>query len=168
MKPYIYYFLQIYFQEKKSEVIFVKSKIILISIFLLAICIITPLAAADNSTVDSPQTADNINVSFDEMVYEKDLGEIDVELPENTSGNLKATINDVEFYNENVSSSVKIPITIPKEAISHLVVNKNTDHVTYHINLFFDNVLINSSHTLKVMKVNPNFTVPGFPEEREG
>ena len=165
MKPYIYYFLQIYYSRKKSEVIFVKSKIILISIFLLAICMITPLAAADNSTVDSPQTADNINVSFDEMVYEKDLGEIDVELPENTSGNLKATINDVEFYNENVSSSVKIPITIPKEAISHLVVNKNTDHVTYHINLFFDNVLINSSHTLKVMKVNPNFTVPGFPEE---
>lgn len=142
-----------------------KSKIILISILLLAICLIAPLAAADNVTDDNPQIADEIKVSFDEMVYEKDLGEIDVQLPENTSGNLKATINEVEFYNENVSSSVKIPITIPKQAISLIVVNKNTDHLTYNLNLFFDNVLINSNHTLKVMKVAENFTVPGFADE---
>lgn len=142
-----------------------KSKIILISIFLLAICVVTPLAATDNVTDDSSQVADNIKVSFNDTVYEKDLGEIDVELPENTSGNLKATINDVEFYNENVSSSVKIPIYIPKGAISLIVVNKNTDHLNYRINLFFDNILLNTSHTLKVMKVAPNFTVPGFAEE---
>lgn len=142
-----------------------KSKIILISIFLLAICAITPLAAADNVTDDGSQIADDIKVSFNDTVYEKDLGEIEVVLPENVSGNLRATINNVEFYNENVSSSVRIPIMIPKEAISLIVVNKNTDHLNYHINLFFDNVLLNTSHTLKVMKVAPNFTVPGFAEE---
>ena len=142
-----------------------KSKIILVLIFALAICLISPISASDNITDDSATVADEIKVSFNESVYEKDLGEISVELPQNTSGNLKATINDVEFYSENVSSSVRIPITIPKEAISVFIVNKNTDHITYHINLFFDNVLVPSNHTLKVMKVAPNFTVPGFPEE---
>ena len=131
----------------------------------MAICLISPISASDNITDDSTAVADEIKVSFNESVYEKDLGEISVELPQNTSGNLKATINDVEFYNENVSSSVRIPITIPKEAISLFVVNKNTDHVTYNINLFFDNVLIPSNHTLKVMKVAPNITIHGFPEE---
>ena len=131
----------------------------------MAICLVSPMAAADNGTDASPQIADDIKVSFNDTVYEKDLGDIDVELPENVSGNLKATINDVEFYNENVSSSVKIPVYIPKEAISLLVVNKNTDHINYHINLFFDNILLNTSHNLKVMKVAPNFTVPGFSDE---
>ena len=143
----------------------VKSKIIIVLIFALAICLISPISASDNITDDSTAVADDIKVSFNESVYEKDLGEISVELPQNTGGNLKATINDVEFYNENVSSSVRIPITIPKEAISLFVVNKNTDHVTYNINLFFDNVLIPSNHTLKVMKVAPNITIHGFPEE---
>ncbi len=147
------------------EVKTVKSKIILISILFLAICAIAPLAAADNATGDGPQIADEIKVSFNDTVYRQNLGEISVEIPQNATGNLKATINDVEFYNENVTSSVRIPITIPKNAISLIAVNKNTDHVTYHINLFFDNVLLNSNHTLKVMNVPSNFTVPGFAEE---
>lgn len=142
-----------------------KSKIILILVFVLAICLITPITASDNITDDNTQMADDIKVSFNDTVYVRDLGEIDVELPENTSGNLKATINEVEFYNENVTSSVKIPIKIPKGAISPFVVNKNTDHATYHINLFFDNILLDTNHTLKVMNVAPNFTVPGFSEE---
>ena len=146
------------------EVKTVKSKIILIFIFILAICVITPMAAADNAT-DGPQITDDIKVSFNDTVYKEDLGEISVEVPENTSGNLKATINDVEFYNENITSSVKIPVTIPKQAISLIAVNRNTDHVTYHINLFFDNILLNTNHTLKVMNVAPNFTVMGFAEE---
>ena len=75
-----------------------KSKIILISIFILAICLISPISASGNGT----QTADDIEVSFNDTVYEKDLGYIDVELPKNTSGNLKAEINNVEFYNENI------------------------------------------------------------------
>ena len=138
-----------------------KSKIILISIFILAICLISPISASGNGT----QTADDIEVSFNDTVYEKDLGYIDVELPKNTSGNLKAEINNVEFYNENISSSVRIPITIPKEAISLFVVNRDTDHSTFNINLFFNDSLINSSHTLKVMRFAPNYTTQAFPEE---
>ena len=141
-----------------------KSRIIFISILLLAICLITPLAASDNITDDNIQMADEIRVSYNDTVYEKDLGSIDVELPENTNGNLRATINDVVFYNENISSSVKIPITIPKQAISPIVVNRNTDHINYGINLFFNDTRI-ANYTLKVMTVSSNFTVPSFPSE---
>lgn len=141
-----------------------KSKIILISIILMAICLVSPIAASDNAT-DGAELIDDIKVSFNETVYEKDLGYADVELPENTSGNLKATINNVEFYNENVSSSVKVPITIPKGAISFYVVNRDTDHSTYFLNFFFNGVEIQSNHTLKVMRVAPNYTISGFPEE---
>lgn len=143
-----------------------KSKIILILIFLLAICLISPIAASGNGTDDGDnQIVDEIKVSFNDTVYQDDLGSIDVELPGNASGNLRATINNVEFYNENISSSVKIPIVIPKGAISPYVVNKDTDHANYYINLFFNNTLVNSSHTLKVMRIAPNYTVPGFPDE---
>ena len=141
-----------------------RSKIILILIFILAICLASPIAASDNVTDDGMQSIDEIEVSYNHTVYKEDLGSIDVKLPENTSGNLRATINDAEFYNQNVSSSVKIPITIPKQAISLIAVNKNTDHVNYHINLFFNDLKIKDD-TLKVMNVPSNFTTLGFPSE---
>lgn len=138
-----------------------RNEFIFILIFLTAICLIAPIAAEDNNT----QAIDDIGVSFNDTVYKEDLGYIDVELPQNVSGNLKATINDVEFYNENVSSSVKVPITIPQKAIPLIVPNKDTDHTTYHINLLFNNTLLKSNHTLKVMKVPSNYTLRGFPSE---
>lgn len=136
------------------------KKIMLIFIFILAICLVSPIAASDNTTV-----TDDIKVSFNDTVYHEDLGSIDVELPENVSGNLKATINDVEFYNENVSSSVSIPITIPQKAIPTIVPNRITDHATYHINILFNNTIVDSNHTLKVMRTSPDYVIPGFPSE---
>ena len=94
----------------------VKSKIILVFILLLAICSITSAAASDNITESDQQIADDIKVSFNDTVYRQDLGSIDVEIPQNVTGNLRATINDVEFYNKNVTSSVSVPITIPHSA----------------------------------------------------
>ena len=83
----------------------------LILMFLAAICLMAPAVASDNVT----HPTDDIKVSFNDTVYREDLGYIDVELPGNTSGNLKATINNVEFYNDNISSSLSIPITIPSK-----------------------------------------------------
>jgi hypothetical protein len=128
----------------------------------MAICMAGTVCASDNAT--DAQVSDDIKVSFNDTVYSEDLGCINVELPENTSGNLKATINDVEFYNENISSSVQVPITIPQKAISSIVVNRNTDHLNYHIDMFFNNISILNSN-LKVMKIAPNFTTPGFASE---
>ena len=126
--------------------------------FLLAILLAGAVSASNNQT-------DDIKVVFNTTVYEKDLGSIDVDVPENTSGNLKAEINNVEFYNENVSGPVKIPITIPPKAIPLIYPNKITDHTTYNINLFFNNTLLKSNHTLKVMRYTPDYTVQGFKEE---
>lgn len=136
-----------------------KSKFFVIFIMLISFLAISSVHAADNAT------ADDINVTFDSQVYEKDLGYIEVEIPENTSGNLKATINDVEFYNRNVSSDVRIPITIPEKAKPLIVPNRITDHRTYSIYLFFNNIAINSSHTLTVMSYPPDYEIPAFFEE---
>lgn len=136
------------------------KKIMLIFIFLLAVCMIGPISASNNATV-----ADDIRVSFNDTVYKDDLGSINVEIPENTSGNLKATINDVEFYNENVSSSVSIPITILEKAIPTIVPNRITDHTTYYINILFNNTIVNSNHTLKIMKNTPDYEIQSFPSE---
>lgn len=142
-----------------------KSKLIIVSIFLIALCLIGSVYAEDNVTDSNKETVDDINVSFPEKVYKEDLGEINVEMPENKSGNLKAKINNVEFYNENVTGSVKVPITIPKNAFPIYMVNKITDHTTYRINLFFNGLEIKSNHTLNVMNYPRNFTSPGFTSE---
>lgn len=136
------------------------KRIMLSFIFILAICLIAPISASDNATA-----ADDIKVSFNDTVYKDDLGFIDVSIPENVSGNLKATINDVEFYNENVSSSVSIPITIPDKAVPTIVPNKITDHTTYYINILFNNTIVNSNHTLNVMKSTPDYVIQSFPSE---
>ena len=136
------------------------KRLMLIFIFLLAICLIAPISASSNDTV-----GDDVKVSFNDTVYKDDLGSINVEIPENVSGNLKATINDVEFYNENVSSSVSIPITIPEKAIPMIVPNRITDHTTYYINILFNNSIVNSNHTLKVMKTTPDYVIQSFPSE---
>jgi len=136
------------------------KKIMLIFIFILAICLASPISASDNTTV-----TDDIKVSFNDTVYCEDLGSIDVELPENVSGNLRATINDVEFYNENVSSSVRIPISIPQKAIPTIVPNRMTDHTTYYINILFNNTIVNSNHELNVMKVSQDYVIQSFPAE---
>lgn len=142
-----------------------KSKLILVSIFLMAFCLIGSAYAQDNATDFDADIVDDIQVNFTEKVYKEDLGEIDVQIPENVSGNLKAKINNVEFYNENVTGSVKVPITIPKNAFPIYVVNRITDHTTYGIYLFFNGLEIKSNHTLTVMNYPQNFTSPGFASE---
>ncbi|WP_407376528.1 Ig-like domain-containing protein [Methanobrevibacter sp.] len=136
-----------------------KSKIILISIFFIAFLAVSSVNAADNTTVE------DINVTFDSQVYKEDLGYIEVEIPENTSGNLKATINDVEFYNENVTSSVQIPVSIPDRAFPVVVPNKLTDHRSFSLYLYFNNMEIKSNHTLNVMFYPPDYEIPAFPDE---
>ena len=136
------------------------NKIIIISIFLLAFFLISSVQAADNQT----QINEDIKVDFEQTVYKEDLGDISVEIPQNTSGKLVAKVNGGEIYNEYVNSSVKIPIVIPKN-IFIIVPNKMTDHITYRIDLFFNDVEINSNHTLKVMNYPRNYTVMGFTQQ---
>lgn len=135
------------------------KKLILIFIILMSFCLISSVHAADSSA------ADDINVSFEGKVYEKDLGEIDVEIPQNTSGNLKAEIDGVEIYNENVTSSVKIPISIPESKYPILLPNREMDYYPHSIYLFFNDVELKMNHSLKVMKLPKDWQVQHFQTE---
>ena len=133
------------------------NKIVILSVFLMAIFLLGSVSAEDsNATVADDEIASEINVSFPEKVYEEDQAFIDVSLPEKANGSLKATVDDVEIYHENVTErSVKIPITIPPSK-SPYVVNRMTDHTKHIVNVFYNEILLNSSHTLKVMKFKPD------------
>ena len=133
------------------------NRIIIFSIFILAVFLMGAVSAEDNATDADAEIAQEINVSFSEKVYQEDLGVIDVNMPENAQGSLKATVDDVEIYHENITNrSVKIPISIPKPKFPYLVVNRITDHTTHKIDIFYNEILLNSSHTLKVMKFKPD------------
>ena len=142
------------------------NKIFIVSILFLAIFLAGAVSAEDNVTADS-QIAQDINVSFPERVYEEDPVEIDVELPDNVQGILKATVDDVEIYNENITNrSVKIPVTIPEPKKPYIVVNRITDHTYHKIGLFYNDVALNLTHDLKLMKYRPDHDYGmGIPQE---
>jgi len=142
------------------------NKIFIVSILFLAIFLAGAVSAEDNVTADS-QIAQDINVSFPEKVYEEDPVEIDVELPDSAQGRLKATVDDVEIYNENITDrSVKIPVTIPEPKKPYIVVNRITDHTSHRIGLFYNDVALNLTHDLKLMKYRPDHDYGmGIPQE---
>lgn len=142
------------------------NKIFIVSILFLAIFLAGAVSAEDNVTADS-QIAQDINVSFPEKVYEADPVEIDVELPDSAQGRLKATVDDVEIYNENITDrSVKIPVTIPEPKKPYIVVNRITDHTSHRIGLFYNDVALNLTHDLKLMKYRPDHDYGmGIPQE---
>lgn len=141
------------------------KKLFFIIIVLISFCLIGSVSAADNQTITDSQIADNINVSFHQKVYEQDLGTIDVEVPENTSGNLKAEMDGVEFYNENITGSVKVPISIPKGIFPYLVINRDSDYTSHFIYLFYNGIELKMNHSLQVMRVSPEWQTQGFKTE---
>ena len=141
------------------------NKLFLLSILLLVILTLGAVSAEDNPTDGDIDSTDNITVKFDEKVYEKDLGSIDVDVPKNTSGNLKVEIDHVEIYNENITGSVKVPITIPKTGMWIVVPNRDMDYTPHSIYLFFNDVELKTNHTLKVMRRAPDYEIQSFREE---
>ena len=134
------------------------NKIVILCMILLAIFLIGSVSAEDsNATLADEDMAQSINVTFPEKVYAEDQAFIDVNMPENANGSLKATVDDVEIYHENITDkSVKIPITIPPSKFPYIAVNRMTDHTSHKVNVFYNEILLNSSHTLKVMKFKPD------------
>jgi len=125
-----------------------KNKLFLI----LFIIILTSISAvsADNVT----DVRDNINVTVAETVYAANITPIEVSVPENTTGNLRATVDMVEIYNENITGpTVKIPVKIPKFPVQP---NTWTDHSTHRINIFYNGLEVGRGHTMKVMKYLPD------------
>lgn len=149
-------------------------------IFAIIILIISMsfVSAQDNITSDiiqenytqmeDTEIASEINVTFSEKVYRGDLGDIEVEIPENTSGNLEVKINDYTLFNESVNTSQSIPIKLPPQKFPMVVANvwPPFDVSRYEVSAFFNNVELNITHDLQVM-LYPKDYVPSFliPEE---
>ncbi len=134
---------------------------------ILVILTVGAVSAEDNATQDDSQIAEDISVSFPEKVYEEDPVDIEVSLPENAQGNLKATVDEVEIYNERISNkSVRIQVTIPESKLPYIVVNRMTDHTSHKIGVFYNDIALNIPHDLKLMKYLPEHDYgSGIPQE---
>ena len=126
-----------------------KSKILFILVIIVLILAIGTVSADEFNASD-------VNVTFPEKVYQEAPANISVDFPDTPQGKLKATVDDVEIYNGNITNkSVKIPIRIP-ESKGLVVIGRNVDYTAHIINVFYNEQLLNSSHILKVMKFKPD------------
>ena len=102
-----------------------KIRWMVVSSLLFLLAFMACVSAADNLTdanatkteplLESEDISSDINVTFDEQVWEKDLGNISVELPESASGDFCIKINDEAIYNETITEhSFEVPIKLPK------------------------------------------------------
>lgn len=134
--------------------------IIILGIFFLSI---TCVSASENST-----DIDSINVTVPDCVFQDDLGNISVELPEKSSGNFSVKINDEVIYNEKITNkSFKVPIKLPKEKFIVIAnIYPPVDVKNYKVNAFYNDIDLNISKTLKVMKYPSNISnLWNFPDE---
>ena len=113
----------------------------------------------DEISSSDSEIAENIKVNFSHTVYANDTGNITVELPDDASGYLIASIDDEEIYNQTITDkSVQIPIVIPKPKVPFLVVNRNTDYSIHKVSIFYNEISLNlTDNTLKVMKYPPDY-----------
>ena len=150
--------------------------ILAVGLVLLFISIASA-SAADNATIEnftqsdaiaqSGDITDDINVTFEEKMWEENLSDISVELPEEASGEFCIKLNDEAIYNETITDhSFNVSIRLPKPEFA-LVVNiyPPLDMKTYKVSAFYNGIDLNINRTLKVMANPPDFEIMRFPEE---
>ena len=147
-----------------------------ISLLILFLCVAC-VSAADNLTDgnatemeplgESEDISSDINVTFDEQVWQEDLGNITVELPESASGDFCIKINDEAIYNETITDhSFEVPIKLPKPKFIVIAnVYPPIDMKTYKVSAFYNGINLNITKTLKVMSYPPDYDILRFPEE---
>ena len=64
---------------------------------------VSALKTENNNVVSDVESRDDINISFSEQMYEKELEDIDVELGDDISGELCIKINEEIIYNETIT-----------------------------------------------------------------
>lgn len=140
--------------------------VVILVLLLLAVFSLTGVSASENITDEA--IAEDINVTFDEQMWEENLSDISVDLPENASGEFAVKIDDEVIYNETISDkSFKVPIKLPKRDLELVIsIYPPLDSRSYKVSAFYNNVEINSTKTLKVMKFSPDFNyLNRFPAE---
>lgn len=148
-------------------------------LILLAFFVINTASAADNITCDDLAieedalnkevlTSDeNIRVDFKEQMWEENLSDIDVELPEDASGDFCVKIDDEIIYNKTITEkSFKVPIILPNRG-PELVISiwPPVDCKYYKVSAFYNGIDLNVNKTLKVMKFSPDYNYFNFPQE---
>lgn len=157
------------------------NKIIILLIFLLAIFSISSVCAFENNietNVSQPNTNENvvlitendtyadeiandINITFDRQMWQENLTDIKVELPENATGRFSLKINDLEIYNNTITNKTfNIPVKLPKPLFPYIIekIYPPRDCTNYKVTAFYNNVeLTNAPPTLSVMRFPPNY-----------
>ncbi|MBE6500356.1 MAG: hypothetical protein E7Z80_07440 [Methanobrevibacter thaueri] len=133
----------------------------IIFLILFAFLILTSVNANENITVS------DINVTFDEQMWEENLTEINVELPDEAKGNFTVKIDDETIYNETITNSTfKVPITIPSKKLTYIInIYPPLDCNEHKISAFYNNINLNINKTLKIMKFAPDVDYFHFPKE---
>ena len=150
--------------------------ILAIGLVLLFISIASA-SAADNATIENSTQGDaiaqsediisDINVTFDEKMWQENLSDISVELPDEASGEFCIKLNNEAIYNETITDhSFKVPIKLPKPEFA-LVVNiyPPLDFKAYKVSAFYNGIDLNLNRSLKVMANPPDYENIRFPEE---
>ena len=170
------------------------NKIIIFTFILLTLFSISQVSAAENITADNStlpaedsdlvqddimddtssadvndgEIAKKIKVEFDEQMWQENLTDIRVDFPANATGEFCLKIDNEIIYNQTVTnSSIAIPVKIPKN-LFYIQANVYPpyDYTSHRVTAFYNNIEINISHMLKVMKYSPDsvFLRP-VPEE---
>ena len=135
------------------------------------------VSAEDNATAvempqedvieESPSVVEDINVTFEEQMWKENLSDIEVELPEEASGDFSVKINDEIIYNETITShSFKVPIKLPKDKFIYIAnIFPPLDMKVYKVSAFYNGIDLNLNRTLKVMSYPPDYDFIHFPDE---
>ena len=110
---------------------------------------------------------DDINISFDKQMYEKNLGEINVDLGDDVSGEFCILIDDEIIYNETITDThFKVPVVLPKIKYELIAtIWPGIDSRTYTVNAFLNGEDLNINKTLQVMKLPPDYSYLHFQDE---
>ena len=136
----------------------------LIVVIMSAGCV----CGADNATDTCDDSiVEDINVTFDEQMWEGNLSDINVELPQNASGEFCVKINDETIYNRTITDkSFKVPVTLPVKNPELVVsIYPPLDCKNYKVSAFYNGMDLNITKTLKIMKFSPDYNPLNFPEE---
>jgi hypothetical protein len=166
-------------------------KLTILSIVILTIISLSCVSAGDNSTAisadesissddpisistdenDAPDElaglSDEINVTYDEVMWKENLTDIDVELPDDASGDFCIMIGDEIIYNQTITEkSFKVPVKLPKRNLEFVIaIYPPMDYRQYKVTAFYNNIDLNLKTPLKVMEYPPDYNTLFFPEE---
>ena len=143
----------------------VKNLILLTLLFFL---MVGAVSASDNVTSeDLTSVADDINVTFDEQMWKENLTDINVELPEDASGDFCIKIDDEVIYNQTITNkSFKVPVKLPVKYPEFIInIWPPMDYRMYKVSAFYNNIDLNITTPLKIMNYPPDFDSITFPEE---